>query len=154
MNIHSGVLYFKEWLHDSSISLQAKHFSICYKWLYVWKYFHTCMRIRVGTGFRSKMKSIYVIFFIVIIGTLLTSTGILHWGFLPLRKPGIPNFPFALVLRSRPYEMPLFGVSLQWRHKGCDGVSNHQPHDCLLNRLSTHRSKKTSTLRVTGLLCG
>ena len=25
--------------------------------------------------------------------------------------------------------------SLQWRHNGCDGVSNHQPHDCLLNRL-------------------
>ena len=22
--------------------------------------------------------------------------------------------------------------SLQWRHNGCDGVSNHQPHDCLL----------------------
>ena len=24
---------------------------------------------------------------------------------------------------------------LQWRHNGVDGVSNHQPHDCLLNRL-------------------
>ena len=24
---------------------------------------------------------------------------------------------------------------LQWRHNECDGVSNHQPHDCLLNRL-------------------
>ena len=22
----------------------------------------------------------------------------------------------------------------QWRHNGCDGVSNHQPHDCFLNR--------------------
>ena len=30
-------------------------------------------------------------------------------------------------------------------------VSNHQPHDCLLNRLFTRRSKKTSKLRVTGL---
>ena len=26
-------------------------------------------------------------------------------------------------------------VSLQWRHNERDGVSNHQPHDCLLNRL-------------------
>ena len=22
-------------------------------------------------------------------------------------------------------------ISLQWRHNGCDGVSNHQPHGCL-----------------------
>ena len=44
--------------------------------------------------------------------------------------------------------------SLQWRHNGRDGVSNHQPHDCLLNRLFRHRSKKTSKLRVTGLFAG
>ena len=25
--------------------------------------------------------------------------------------------------------------ALLWRHNGRDGVSNHQPHDCLLNRL-------------------
>ena len=31
---------------------------------------------------------------------------------------------------------------LQWRHNGRDSVSNHQPHDCLLNRLSRRRSKK------------
>ena len=29
--------------------------------------------------------------------------------------------------------------TLQWRHNGCDGVSNIQPHDCLLNRLFTGR---------------
>ena len=33
--------------------------------------------------------------------------------------------------------------SLPWRHNEHDGVSNHQPHDCLLNRLSRRRSKKT-----------
>ena len=41
-----------------------------------------------------------------------------------------------------------------WRHNGCDGVSNHQPHDCLLNRLFRPRWKKTSNLRVTGLCAG
>ena len=41
--------------------------------------------------------------------------------------------------------------SLRWRHSEWDGVSNHQPHDCLLNRLSGHRSKKTLKPRVTGL---
>ena len=40
---------------------------------------------------------------------------------------------------------------LRWRHNGCDSVSNHQPHHCLLNRLFRRRSKKTSKLRVTGL---
>ena len=34
-----------------------------------------------------------------------------------------------------------------WRY----GVSTHQLHDCLLNRLFRRRSKKTSTLRFTGL---
>ena len=37
--------------------------------------------------------------------------------------------------------------TLQWRHIGRDGVSNHQPHDCLLNRLFRRRSKKASRLR-------
>ena len=37
---------------------------------------------------------------------------------------------------------------LQWRHNDRDGVSNHQPHDCLLKRLFRRRSKKISKLRV------
>ena len=43
---------------------------------------------------------------------------------------------------------------LQWRHNGHDSVSNHQPYDCLLNRLFRRRSKKISKLRVTGLCSG
>ena len=45
-------------------------------------------------------------------------------------------------------------ISLRWRHNGRDGVSNHQPHDCLLNRLFGRRSKKTSKPRVTGPCAG
>ena len=41
--------------------------------------------------------------------------------------------------------------TLRWRHNGCHSVSNHQPHNCLLNRLFRRISKKTSKLRVTGL---
>ena len=37
---------------------------------------------------------------------------------------------------------------------GRDGVSNHQPHDCLLSCLFRRRSKKTSKLRVAGLWLG
>ena len=47
-----------------------------------------------------------------------------------------------------------YRYSLQWRHNGRDGVSNHQHHDCLLNRLFRCRSKKTSKLRVTGFCAG
>ena len=39
----------------------------------------------------------------------------------------------------------------QRRHNERGSVSNHQPHDCLLNRLFRRKSKKTSKLRVTGL---
>ena len=41
--------------------------------------------------------------------------------------------------------------TLQWRHNRRNGVSNHKPHDCLLNRLSRRRSRKTSKLRGTCL---
>ena len=41
--------------------------------------------------------------------------------------------------------------SLLWRHNERDGVLNHQPRDCLLNRLFRRRSKKTWKFRVTGL---
>ena len=48
----------------------------------------------------------------------------------------------------------LYTMTLQWRHNGHDSVSNHQPHDCLLNHLFRRISKKTSKLRVTGLRAG
>ena len=44
--------------------------------------------------------------------------------------------------------------ALQWRHNKRDGVSNHQPQDCLLDRLFRCRSKTTSKRRVTGLCDG
>ena len=44
--------------------------------------------------------------------------------------------------------------ALLWRHNGCNGISNHQPRYCLLNRSFRCTSKKTSKLRVTGLCAG
>ena len=44
--------------------------------------------------------------------------------------------------------------ALQWRHDEHNGVLNHQPHDCLLNRLFSRISSKTSKLRVTVLCAG
>ena len=56
-------------------------------------------------------------------------------------------------------EPPCFAITIwcaikiahQWQHNGNDSVSNHQPHDCLLNCLFRRRWKNTSKLRVTGL---
>ena len=42
---------------------------------------------------------------------------------------------------------------LQWRHNQRYGVSNHQHHDSLLNRLFRRRSRKPWKPRVTGI-CG
>ena len=42
------------------------------------------------------------------------------------------------------------GWTLQWRNNGRGSVLNYQPHDCLLNRLST----KISKLLVIGLCAG
>ena len=44
--------------------------------------------------------------------------------------------------------------ALRWSHNGRDSVSNHQPHDCLLNLLFRRRSKKASKLCVTDLCVG
>ena len=51
-------------------------------------------------------------------------------------------------------QLSIFLSSLRWHHNGRDSVSNHQPYDCLLNRLFRRRWKKTSKFRVTGLCAG
>ena len=53
------------------------------------------------------------------------------------------------------YQLDIHDCSpLRWRQNELDGVSNHQPHDYLPDRLFWHRSKKTSKPRVTGLCAG
>ena len=52
------------------------------------------------------------------------------------------------------HRYPTWHHPLHWRHNDHDGVSNHQSHGCLLNRLFRRRSKKTSKLLVTGLVTG
>ena len=56
---------------------------------------------------------------------------------------------------SHNVQWPLTPVwTLRWRRYECDGVSNHQPHDCLLKPFIRRRTKKTSKLRVTALCAG
>ena len=80
-------------------------------------------------------------------------SAILINGAIKFKKKNNNNTKTAIKSRKRMVELLLADTS-QWRHNERDGVSNHQPHDCLLNRLFRHISKKTSKLRVTGLCEG
>ena len=69
----------------------------------------------------------------------------------------LPVDSLAALMRACGYEALVWAyreITLRWRHNGRDSVSNHQPHDCLLNRLFRRRSKNTSKLRVTGFVLG
>ena len=82
-----------------------------------------------------------------------------------LKYPGTFQCTFCRAHYETPKNQWIFIISncpggfhgkkiLLWRHNERDGVSNHQPHDCLLKRLFRRRSKKTSKLCVTGLCEG
>ena len=64
----------------------------------------------------------------------------------------------SVTMRSKSVGLPVAclrdAILSQGRHNERDGVSNHQPRDCLLKCLFRRRSKKTSKLRVTGLCEG
>ena len=71
-------------------------------------------------------------------------------------KPGVKtSMKMQLERRRQAMDTPTTAewskFTLQWRHNEHDSASNHQSHDCLLNRLFRRRSKKTSRVCVTGL---
>ena len=77
----------------------------------------------------------------------------------------IASMPLTILILKMPLWIPYWNlttgvvggsiyIALQWRYNERDRVSNHQPHDCLLNRLFKRRSKKTSKLRTTSLCAG
>ena len=62
----------------------------------------------------------------------------------------------SFLLRISLYNSLICGaaVNIYIHYNGRDSVSNHQPHDGLLNLLFRRRSKKTSKFRVTGQCAG
>ena len=82
-------------------------------------------------------------------------------GFLPSGNKHLTETTLAVILHVTGYHSTIKRFlscndkyALRWRHNRRDSVSNHQPHDCLLNSLFRRRSKKTSKLRVIGLCAG
>ena len=77
----------------------------------------------------------------------------LHRGLIFFSKFPLHHRLFPAV-HCKWYILYIASSALQWHHNGRDSVSNRQPHDCFLNHLLRHWSKKTSKLRVTGLFAG
>ena len=73
------------------------------------------------------------------------------WWFETLSGPLWRHRNVYIETGPRHHKYAAYSISLQCGHNGRDSVSNHQPHDCLLNRLFRRTSKKTSKLRVAGL---
>ena len=67
---------------------------------------------------------------------------------------GVTRIIYSCLPTARWRQLLVDNFALQWRHNERDQVSNHQPHDCLLNRLFSRRSKKSSKSRVTSLCEG
>ena len=94
----------------------------------------------------------------------LLSRWVTEWTLIHMSMIYINVLPDKLMVRAF-FKIPedwqtivsvqrFYSIPLQWRHNKRDGVSNHQPHNCLLNRLFRRKSKKTSKLCVTGLCEG
>ena len=88
---------------------------------------------------------------------LLEAHNMGYMSIYPLICASPPEFNNSYITILSPMELRCYEglcCSLQWRHNELAGVSNHQPRDCLLNRLFRRRSKKTLKPRVTGLCAG
>ena len=72
-----------------------------------------------------------------------------------MKKKNIPYAVawFASEINWR-YEYTPDPLPLQWRHNGHDGISNHQPHKCLLNRLFPAQIKENIKAPCHWPLCG
>ena len=95
-------------------------------------------------GFRIWINLIFV-------GRLLYHDDVMTWKYFSALQTLCERWPvFCKYIGESLLCIPFVIILLQWRHNGRDSVSNHQPDDCLLNRLFRRRSKKTSKLCVTG----
>ena len=100
--------------------------------------------LMAAAGFQVDKHSEFIVYFICL--QVLISISYVYRTVLDHQQ--------VVPTRNWPWKLISLIATLQWRHNGCNSVSNHQPQDCLLNRLFRRRSKKTSKLHVTGLCAG
>ena len=108
-----------------------------------------CTRIngRVNNLNTGDLRRHRVHFDVTVMGWLMANRRLkrqIRQGYLNLHRSAWDKFYGFLFHCSR-------RITWRWRHNGHVWVSNHQPHDWLLNLSCMQRSKKTSKVRVTGL---
>ena len=69
------------------------------------------------------------------IGLIAYVIGTMGWWYTT------PVFDYSPHTNNYGHSSRIDCLSLRWHHNGRDCVSNHQPHNCLLNRLFGRRSK-------------
>ena len=94
--------------------------------------------------------STYIIFMRLNILTAHTDNCIIHYINITWLIKGLISPSIQQIQMHSPHSTD----TLEWRNNDHDGVSNHQPHGCSLNRLFRRKSRKTSKLRVTALCAG
>ena len=138
-----------------SLSGRSIHLTLVTKWSRSWSwmtYCHTLCAMSIGpTILRYSYFKIWPWKSMVKVMCVVKG----QWHVWPSNFKG-QDYGHAAANQQAYCTLPTFLMvhTLRWRHNGPDSVSNHQPHDCLLNRLFRRRSKKTSKLRATGLCAG
>ena len=66
---------------------------------------------------------------------------LLFWLYISYRSSIYKNATIAWMLEVCAEYALWCKFSLRWHHNGRGGISNHQPHECLLKRSFGHRSK-------------
>ena len=125
--------YGDNWRITKCLVMRSENpdWSVCSKWI---ANEHHCLRSINNPSLLCEPDKLYVVkrYWIISVGVLddLVYSNDIWFGTLPFQWQCDNTCCFS--------------TALHWRHNGHDGVSNHQPHDCLLNRLFRRRSKKIS----------
>ena len=107
----------------------------------VWESHH-----RPASGFPQQSSGIAEIWFLHFgLNTSFIKQSICQWIMMPWNSCDITAMLSVVIHRfTGSREKKYFLPSLRWRRNGRESVSNHEPHNCLLNRSFRRRSKKTS----------
>ena len=88
---------------------------------------------------------------VMVVGPGITLQSAISTCICILQNWSIYPFPSGYFTGIGAMATPVLFYTLQWRHNESDGVSNHQPHDSLLNRVFKAQIKQTSMIRITDL---
>ena len=161
-------LYWQLPVQPVTQMLKRRHFRFSDGQVLVWHEFWLCTQnyghLRTSAYLYSKHVHVYSVYTIVGVhrrserlhrtGWLIVLTGDVYTT-QSILKCGDKGEICRIRRVKQTHECFVLPVASQWRYNERDGVSNHQPHECLLNRkFKAQVKEETSKLRVTGLCEG